>query len=354
MELATKKHAARHDRMGEGVERRVARRRLLLQPLSGAGEGQGEVVDQREPPGLLPPVGTPQSQDALVYEDAANPQRFHIVDTTEDERFAMLDVSDRGKGKEGNALFVRDLSKARGDVHAARAATIGDDTFDVVDNVGDKLLVADQHGRAERARRADRSGKPGEGELEDRPGGEAGAARGRQHRGRQAVRDLPEGRDDARVRATASTASSRTRSRCRARHGGGFGGERDDARSCSTRSPRSTSRRRSTATTSPTRKSALFRAPEVPGFDAGRYETKQVFYTSKDGTRVPMFLVHTKGLKLDGNNPTLLYGYGGFNIVAVADASARARWRCSSRAASTRWPTCAAAASTARRGTRPG
>lgn len=44
------------------------------------------------------------------------------------------------------------------------------------------------------------------------------------------------------------------------------------------------------------------------------YETKQVFVTSKDGTRVPMFVTHRKGIKLDGTNPTLLYGYGGFNI----------------------------------------
>jgi prolyl oligopeptidase len=48
-------------------------------------------------------------------------------------------------------------------------------------------------------------------------------------------------------------------------------------------------------------------------FDATQFETKQVFYTSKDGTRVPLFLTHRKGLQLDGNNPTLLYGYGGYN-----------------------------------------
>ena len=51
-----------------------------------------------------------------------------------------------------------------------------------------------------------------------------------------------------------------------------------------------------------------------PGFTPEDYETKQVFYESKDGTRVPMFITHKKGLTLDGNNPTLLYGYGGFRI----------------------------------------
>ena len=60
-------------------------------------------------------------------------------------------------------------------------------------------------------------------------------------------------------------------------------------------------------------KSAVFRQPKVD-FDPNRYETEQVFYNSKDGTRVPMFLTHKKGLKLDGQNPVLLYAYGGFNI----------------------------------------
>ena len=59
--------------------------------------------------------------------------------------------------------------------------------------------------------------------------------------------------------------------------------------------------------------SEVFRASEVK-FDPSAYETKQVFYASKDGTRVPMFIVHKKGLKLDGQNPTFLYAYGGFNI----------------------------------------
>jgi prolyl oligopeptidase len=62
-----------------------------------------------------------------------------------------------------------------------------------------------------------------------------------------------------------------------------------------------------------TGKSTVFRRPKVD-FDAPQYETRQVFYNSKDGTRVPMFLTYKKGIKLDGQNPTLLYAYGGFDI----------------------------------------
>jgi prolyl oligopeptidase len=61
------------------------------------------------------------------------------------------------------------------------------------------------------------------------------------------------------------------------------------------------------------RRSEMFRAPTV-AFDPSPYETRQVFYNSKDGTRVPMFITAKKGIKLDGTNPTLLYAYGGFNI----------------------------------------
>ncbi|MBD2002529.1 MULTISPECIES: prolyl oligopeptidase family serine peptidase [Cyanophyceae] len=59
--------------------------------------------------------------------------------------------------------------------------------------------------------------------------------------------------------------------------------------------------------------STIFRQPKVD-FNPADYETNQVFYSSKDGTQVPMFITHKKGLQLDGNNPTYLYGYGGFNV----------------------------------------
>ncbi|MFH7025903.1 MAG: prolyl oligopeptidase family protein [Heteroscytonema crispum UTEX LB 1556] len=92
---------------------------------------------------------------------------------------------------------------------------------------------------------------------------------------------------------------------------GGFGGKRHDTETFYS----------FTSFTSPgtiyrydmvTGKSQVFRQPEVD-FNPADYETKQVFYSSKDGTQVPMFITHKKGIKLDGNNPTYLYAYGGFN-----------------------------------------
>lgn len=75
-----------------------------------------------------------------------------------------------------------------------------------------------------------------------------------------------------------------------------------------------------------TGKSRLFRRPKV-AFDSAAYETGQVFYPSKDGTRVPMFIVHKKGMARDGSNPTLLYGYGGFNAnMTPAFSISRAVW----------------------------
>ena len=95
----------------------------------------------------------------------------------------------------------------------------------------------------------------------------------------------------------------------------------------------------------------VFQKPRVD-FDPAAFETKQVFYPSKDGTSVPMFVVAKKGMKRDGKNPTILYGYGGFNVnqsavllreyLAFVESGGVSRRRA-----------CAAAGSTARTGTRP-
>jgi prolyl oligopeptidase len=95
-------------------------------------------------------------------------------------------------------------------------------------------------------------------------------------------------------------------------NGGGIGGQKDDkfvfyVFTSFTVPPTIYKYNIATAT------STVFRQPEV-SFNPADYETNQVFYTSKDGTKIPMFIVSKKGVQLDGNNVTLLYGYGGFNI----------------------------------------
>ncbi|KAJ3290373.1 hypothetical protein HDU79_003358 [Rhizoclosmatium sp. JEL0117] len=62
------------------------------------------------------------------------------------------------------------------------------------------------------------------------------------------------------------------------------------------------------------RKDSIFRETSVKGFNSSIFEVKQVFYSSEDGTKIPMYIIHKKGLSLNGNNPALLYAYGGFNI----------------------------------------
>jgi prolyl oligopeptidase len=92
----------------------------------------------------------------------------------------------------------------------------------------------------------------------------------------------------------------------------GFGGEKDDKKvfySFTSFSSPSTIYQYDIKS----KKSNVFRKLDLP-FDPSQFESKQVFYTSKDGTKVPMFITYKKGLKLNGQNPTILYGYGGFNI----------------------------------------
>ena len=110
-------------------------------------------------------IGTPQSQDELVFEDAKNPQRFHTLQTTEDERFAVLDVSDRGTGKQGNAVFVHGSVEAGREVHAADS---GDQRRHLQRARKRARRAAGVHRqqRAERPRRPHRSGEPGAGQLE--------------------------------------------------------------------------------------------------------------------------------------------------------------------------------------------
>jgi prolyl oligopeptidase len=255
-------------------------------------------------------LGTPQQNDELVFEDALHPLRFHFVSLTEDERFLVLSISDRGRGQKGNAIWVRDLKK--GETRFKPVVTSFDDNYTVVDNVGDRLLV-ETNFKAPNGRVL--SVDPGNPEpehwkeiLPERPeplegvataGGKLFATYLKDVSHRVHVYTL-DGRFEREIKLpTLGTTGS-------------IGGNADDTSMFYT----------FTSFTFPTTiykyniatgKSHVYRSSEV-AFTPQDFETKRVFYRSKDGTRVPMFITHKKGIRQNGKNPTLLYGYGGFNV----------------------------------------
>ena len=257
-------------------------------------------------------IGTPQSADELVYADAANPERFHTVEVTEDERFAILTVSDRGKGKKGNAVFYRDLA-SKDKTFRPIVADIGDDSFTVVDNVGGTFLVqTDRNAPNGRVFLFDPK-QPAESEWKDvlpertepldgvgTGGGKIFASYLKDVISHAYVFDIT-GKLEHEIALPGPGAVS------------GLGGRSDDRHVFYTFTSFNyppTIFQYEIATAA----SSVFRSGDIPGFASDAYEVNQVFVTSKDGTKVPMFLTYKKGLQLNGQNPTLMYGYGGFNI----------------------------------------
>lgn len=257
-------------------------------------------------------VGTNQEQDELVYEDIANPQRFNIASTTEDERFLILNISDRGKGKDGNAIYFRDLNSAE-KTFKPLIPEIGDYRYSVIDNIDDKfivettdgapngqIVVIDSQNPEKKNWRVLVAGRAETLKSASTAGGKLFLSYFKDATDRIYVYNL-EGKKEREVKLPGLGSVS------------GFSGERDDKTIFYT----------FTSFTFPTTiyrydistgNSTLFRQPELKGFNSSIFVTKQVFYPSRDGEKIPMFLVYRRGLKLDGNNPTLLYAYGGFNV----------------------------------------
>ncbi len=257
-------------------------------------------------------LGTPQSQDKVVYENRNQPLYFHSVDVTDDGRW--LIVMGGGQGF-GNSMYVKDLHGS-----SAQWITIEpgqDSQLSVIDTTdgGDRLLMFTSAGAprnrlvvvdpANPSRDAWRTIIP-----EDPAGGvlvgvdvngsdKLIATYDRDASHHVAVYD----RNGAMIREiplpTLGTASFSTLRR-----------SPEAFYSFTSFVYPSSVYSLDTATGS----STLLKATKVDGLDPDQYITEQVFYTSKDGTRVPMFLVYKKDVTPDGPNPTYLYGYGGFNI----------------------------------------
>lgn len=262
-------------------------------------------------------VGTPQSDDKLIYEDNDHPQRRQGVGVTEDQRFEILSVSDSSAGKRGDAVFFRELGKDE-QPFTPIIAEIGDDSYGVIDEFNGKFLIETNHSA---------------------PNGKVVLYDPQAKSWKDIVPERPEPLEitstvgsklfvtylkDVTTRAYVYSLDGKLENEIQLPGpgtAGGFGGRNDDKflfYSFTSFNYPPTIFKYEIAT----KKSSVFRSVDIPGFVPTNFETKEVFYHSKDGTRVPMFVTYKKGIKLDGNNPTVLYGYGGFNITTSPAFSA--------------------------------
>lgn len=255
-------------------------------------------------------AGTSQKEDRLVYGDTVNRQRFHYVYTDEEQEYVFLTISDRGKGLRGNALYFM----APGDT-AFRpiVSEVGSYLYGFVEMSADKKFIIETNDHAPNSKivLVD-PGNPAPSNWQTliaeqkEPIQSADVAGGYLF-----VRYLK----DVTSRVTMFDLNGMHKHEVKLPGPGtvsGFRGLKEDTAVFFS----------FTSFIFPpqiyrydlrTGKSSLFRRSSF-SFRPDEYTILQEFYKSKDGTSVPIFIVHKKSVMLDGSNPTLLYGYGGFNI----------------------------------------
>ncbi|MES2417402.1 MAG: prolyl oligopeptidase family serine peptidase [Bacteroidota bacterium] len=252
-------------------------------------------------------LGDPQINDQLVFEDRNNPNLYFGAGITEDERFLILYAS---AGTSGNAIYYQDLTVPGSKITLLIKGF--ENNHSVIDNIGELLLVNTDLNAPNKQvvlidpKNADpRNWKKiiPESDLaleEVSTGGGFLWASYLKDASTNVIQFDLTGKKIGDVKLPAIGTAS------------GFGAFKDDKvffYSFTNFTTPGAIYRYDIAKS----ESALYKKSELK-FNTDGYETKQVFYPSKDGTKVPMFIVHKKGIKLDGNNPVFLYGYGGFQI----------------------------------------
>lgn len=251
-------------------------------------------------------LGTPQKSDVMIFGGEKTPRRYIGAYLTEDERFLVITAS---TSTTGNELYVQDLKDPKGKI-----VTVVDN-FDkehyVVENDGTRLIIQTNLNAPNNRLVEVDFAKPTPDNWKDL---------------------IPEtksvlststggGKIFADYLVDVKTVVKQYDMRGKLEReielpgigtAGGFGGKAEDKFDYYT----------FTSFTFPptiykydiaTGKSTVYEKPKVD-FNPEDYETKQVFYNSKDGTKIPMFITHKKGIELNGKNPTMLYGYGGFSV----------------------------------------
>jgi len=261
-------------------------------------------------------LGDPQSADRLVHRDARHPNHYFSAGTTEDERFLFVSGAE---STSGNTLSFQDLSKPKATL--TPIATKFDHEFNVVENLGDQLLILTNHSAPNQRLILVNTAQPAEANWQTLVPEDsldvlqAAAVCGGKivctylHNASSALRvfDL-EGKLVKEVELPEIGTV------------GAVQGKSDDPLAFFSFA----SFLRPATIFSMDMNSLepkVFKAPKLD-FNPDAYTTEQVWFESKDGTRVPMFITRKKNIAMDGQNPTLLFGYGGFNISLTPGFSA--------------------------------
>nr|WP_276902108.1 prolyl oligopeptidase family serine peptidase [Pedobacter kyonggii] len=252
-------------------------------------------------------LGEEQQKDQLIFEDKTNPNLYFGANITEDERFLVVYAS---AGTSGNALFYQDLKEQGSKIEPLIKGY--ENNHSVIDNVGGKLLVNTDLGAENKQvvlvdpKNADP--KNWQKVIPESKLALEGIGTGGGFLWASYLKDASTniiqfdltGKKIGEVKLPAiGTVDS-------------FGGYKEDREFFYTFSNFTTP---GTIYRYDVEKAeSVLHKKSGLKFNTDNYETKQVFYPSKDGTKVPMFIVHKKGIKLDGNNPVYLYAYGGFQV----------------------------------------
>lgn len=253
-------------------------------------------------------IGKPQNEDRLVYERPEHPKQGLYAWVTEDGKYLLIQVSQGTDTK--NGLFYKDLSQP--DSKVIELLPDFDASYDFITNLGSKFIIrTDLDAPKQKVISIDLN-TPGRKQWKTIIPESRETLRSVSHVGGLFIANyLKDARTEIRRFKTDGTSLPPVKLPGLGT-ASGFGGKPDQNETfyyfTSFTSPGAVYRYDIASNTS-----TLFKAPKTQ-FDPDDYESRQIFATSKDGTRVPMFIVHKKGLKLDGSNPTLLYAYGGFNI----------------------------------------
>ena len=253
-------------------------------------------------------IGKPQSEDLLVYERPNHPKQGLYAWVTEDGKYLLIQVSQGTDTK--NGLFYKDLSNS-----ASKAIELLPDfdaSYDFITNLGSKFIIrTDLNAPKQRVISIDLNATPSDQWKTIIPESKE-TLRSVSHIGGLFIANyLKDARTE--IRRFKTDGSSLPPVKIPGLGTAtGFGGKSNQNETfyyfTSFTSPGAVYRYDVTSNVS-----TLLKAPKTQ-FDRDNYESRQIFATSRDGTKIPMFIVYKKNLKLDGNNPTLLYAYGGFNI----------------------------------------